>query len=401
VLIMATQFTRTLRSLDKRGGRSRRLAAILAMLGLWGGYMGFGSVTVYASSPTARLEVSGLSRRVSAPGGGRIVKLDVALGQRVEEGDVLVELDASMEKKQLEESEARIGGATVKRDALRAQIAAARSARESHVRLSTAAIERAKVDLASAEEALVREQKAGAIAQRLAEESLLSAQDRLKAEGALADARAKVATTRSEIARLEASRDFDDRQEGSRIADVGQKLAELEAEHASVLAQIATAKEAIEQKRVRAPATGRLGEVSRLQVGDVLKASDVIATIVPSQEIRVVAELPPADAVGRVVPGQHARVRLDGFAWTQYGMLDATVTSVASEPHDGTIRVELALEGNLGAIPVQHGLPGSVDIEVEHVSPMTLLLRTTGTLVAPRGTTPAPAPAGSPIAVAR
>jgi multidrug resistance efflux pump len=397
---MASQFTRTLRSLDKRGARPGRLAAILAMLGMWGGYMGLGSVTVYASTPAARLEVNGLSRRVSAQAGGRIVKLDAMLGRHVEEGEVLVELDTSMEKKQLDESDARLTGATSKRDALRSQIAAARASRESRVRLATATIERSKVDLAAAEEALVREEMAGAMARRLSEENLLSAQDRLKADGVLADARARVATTRSEIARLEVSRDYDDRQEASHIADLGQKLAELEAEHASVLAQIATAKEAIEQKRVRAPASGKLGDVARLQVGDVLKASDIIATIVPSQEIRVVAELPPADAIGRVVPGQHARVRLDGFAWTQYGTLDATVTSVANEPHDGTIRVELALGGDLGAIPVQHGLPGAVDIEIERVSPMTLLLRTTGSLVAPRSA-PTPAPASSSIAVAR
>ena len=153
----------------------------------------------------------------------------------------------------------------------------------------------------------------------------------------------------------------------------------------------------IERRKVRAPATGKLGNVTPLQIGDVLKASDVIAIVVPPQEVHVVAELAPSEAVGRVLPGQRARVRLDGFAWTQFGMLDATVHHVASEPHDGTVRVELVLGGDLRRIPVQHGLPGAVDIQVESVSPWTLLLRSTGSIVTPA---PAPAPRGAPVAVA-
>jgi hypothetical protein len=61
--------------------------------------------------------------------------------------------------------------------------------------------------------------------------------------------------------------------------------------------------------------------------------------------------LPPA-ALGRIQPGQPARLRLD-----------------AALP-----------------IPLQHGLPGTVEVEVDHVSPATLVLRTAGPLFTMSGT---------------
>ena len=77
-----------------------------------------------------------------------------------------------------------------------------------------------------------------------------------------------------------------------------------------------------------------------------------------------------------------ARLRLQGFPWTQYGSIAATVESVGSEVRDGRVRVELAIDPhNHTTIPIQHGLPGSVEVQVEQVSPATLALRAAGRLV--------------------
>jgi len=51
-------------------------------------------------------------------------------------------------------------------------------------------------------------------------------------------------------------------------------------------------------------------------------------------------------------------------------MLQAQVDRVGNEPKDGLIRVELALRSPQStSIPLQHGLPGSAEVEVERVSP--------------------------------
>ena len=80
--------------------------------------------------------------------------------------------------------------------------------------------------------------------------------------------------------------------------------------------------------------------------------------------------------------GQSARIRLDGFPWTQFGSLTATVTQVAGEVRDGRVRVELVVHPTSDSrIPMEHGLPGTVEVEIERVSPATLVLRAAGKLV--------------------
>ena len=74
-------------------------------------------------------------------------------------------------------------------------------------------------------------------------------------------------------------------------------------------------------------------------------------------------------------------MRVAGFPWTQYGMLEATVTAVSSEVADNRIRVQLQLLPHAGsAIPCRHGLVGEVEIELEEVSPAILVARSTGQL---------------------
>ena len=49
-------------------------------------------------------------------------------------------------------------------------------------------------------------------------------------------------------------------------------------------------------------------------------------------------------------PGQSARVRLDGFAWTSFGALPAVVERIAEEPDPSGVRVELGLRASPGLL---------------------------------------------------
>jgi multidrug resistance efflux pump len=118
--------------------------------------------------------------------------------------------------------------------------------------------------------------------------------------------------------------------------------------------------------------------VNPIQVGSLIREGDRIASIIPEGQMRAVAEF-TAPALGRLQPGQRARVRLDGFPWTQYGHVDASVTTVATETRDQRVRVELAVRRAADSqIPFQHGMPGKAEIEVERVAPIALLLRSLG-----------------------
>jgi membrane fusion protein (multidrug efflux system) len=131
-----------------------------------------------------------------------------------------------------------------------------------------------------------------------------------------------------------------------------------------------------------APVAGRLGEVAVLRVGAFVDEGDTLGAVVPRGSLRIVAEFLPPAALGRIRPGQPAWMRLAGFPWTQYGALRATVQRVGHEVREGRVRVELTVDAGSGAaVPLQHGLPGSVEVQTEMVTAATLALRTAGRLI--------------------
>jgi multidrug resistance efflux pump len=156
----------------------------------------------------------------------------------------------------------------------------------------------------------------------------------------------------------------------------------IEAELAATAAAIERLEYEIERYRIRAPADGQIGEIGSLQAGAIVREGDKLATLVPAGELKVVAFFLPTAALGRIQPGQAARLRLDSFPWTQYGTISASVARVASEARYGRVRVELAIHQDAASsIPLQHGLTGTIEIEVDRISPAALVLRSAGQLL--------------------
>ena len=354
-------------------------------------------LSVYATSESARLEVTRATHPVDAPAVGRVVKVNVALDQFVHEGDVLVQLDDSEQKLALDEAKAKAAGMDPQLAATRAQVAAEEKALGdlSGQGSSALAEQAARVREARAATELAREEAARV--------------EKLRATGSVADIeaiRARAAAERSAASqsaltsalgklRRQYSTDGDDRK--TRVASLERDASKLEADLRSLQATIATLTHDIERRRVVAPASGRIGEVGTVREGTVLKEGDRIATIVSTGELRVVAQLAPADALGRVRAGQTARVRFEGFPWTEYGEVIASVTDVAREVRDAHARVELAIVRTAPRIPLEHGMPATVEIEIERATPAQLVLRAAGHMVAhPR---PAESPA-TPVASA-
>jgi multidrug resistance efflux pump len=182
------------------------------------------------------------------------------------------------------------------------------------------------------------------------------------------------------------------------------EIAMLEGEMVSIQAVIARLEEEVEQHRIRAPVAGEIGEVAPLKAGGVVNAGEVLATLIPAGELRLVADFDPATVLGRVQPGQVGELRLDAFAWTQYGVIRARVVGVGREIRNGRVRVDLLPDvAGHANIPLQHGLPGTVEIAIERTTPALLVLRAAGRMLArPAATDPqggagdAAAPAAGP-----
>ena len=91
------------------------------------------------------------------------------------------------------------------------------------------------------------------------------------------------------------------------------------------------------------------------------------------------ADFLPAAALGRIRAGQISRMRLDGFPWSQFGSIDARVTRVATEIRDQMVRVEFIPTPPFAPrIMMQHGLPGTVSVNLEQAAPAELVLRAVG-----------------------
>ncbi len=378
---MPATFSRTLNALQTDSSRRRLLwlAGGVGVLGLWLGWFFLANIPVYETTTSAHLEVSSAAHPVDAPVSGRVIQVRMGLGQDVAAGDVLLELDAEPERLRLEETRARIQALTAQRAASAEELRAE----------ETAEAEGQQGAKAAQEEARARAQAAEASA-RLAEEEAVRVR-RLFERGAVSEAELQRADSETnqrraaaEALQRAASRsEFDARTQRSdrrvRIERLRREIATLDGELVSNRTLSDRLAYEVERRRIRAPIAGKLGEISPLRVGAVVREGDRVASVVPPGELHIVADYPPQTALGRIRAGQRAWVRLDGFPWTQYGTLTATVASLASEPREGLIRVELSVQRDPASlIPLQHGLTGTVEVEVERASPAALVLRTVG-----------------------
>jgi membrane fusion protein (multidrug efflux system) len=396
---MPSSFARTFRSLEVESeGRSRlMLLGAAIVLGAWSAWFFGARLSVYVTSDTARLEVTRATHPVDAPVGGRVVKLNLQLDQEIHEGDVLVELDPEVQQLDLAEANAKAGGIGPQLTAQKAQIAAEERALHDLEQQSHAAIDEQKSRVREAE---VAQKLAVQEAERLEKLRTTNAVPEIDAIRKRADADQKIAAhaaLRANLIRLQHQfhTDRDDRR--ARIASLTLAASKLEADLSAVHADIDKLTHNVNMRSIRAPASGRIGELGTVRLGTVVKEGDRIGTIVASGELKVVAQFPPAQALGRVQPGQSARVRFDGFPWTEYGDVTARVVDIAAEIRDEHARADLTIVKHSGRIPLQHGLPASVEVEVERTSPASLVLRAAGSLVKRAQPTPAlPPPASGP-----
>lgn len=375
---MSPSFSRTFRSLDADGSRRNviLLALVAGLLGAWTTWFVAARVGVYAATSHARLEVDREQHAVGAPVSGRVLGVDLAVGRRVQAGDVLLELDAESERLAMAEEEVRLAPTAAQVEALKRERAAQEQALADDRRSAQSAIAEAEARARQAASAAAfAEEEAGRLS-TLRARGLVSDLDALRAANAARERADEAQTAQFAARRARGEIDVRAQDRLARIARLQREITELEGTAAEAAARTMRLQHDIDRRAVRAPIGGTLAEVAPLRSGAVVAEGDRLATIVPDGDLKVVAFLTPA-ALGRVRPGQPARVRLEAFPWTQYGSASARVVSVAGEPRDGQVRVELVLTatGDL-PVPIQHGLPAEVDIEVERVSPAVLVLRT-------------------------
>ena len=382
---MATPFSRTLRALkvDRFRGSLLALACVMVLLGGWLAWFFLAKVGRYEVTDAARLEVDQEAHPVQSPVLARVVSSNLVLGQEVKAGDVLVELDANAERLQVAEQRTQLGALESQVGSLKTQVVQLEQARTREQQTAQVAIE----------QAAAKYQEADALARSADHES--HRLEKLAAEGLVPRREYDIGKMEAERLRHAADslqlepdriqRDLRTRESDRRaqLENLQSQIRKLEGDRTTVAASVERLSYEVERRVIRAPISGRVGEIAAtLRTGAVVNEGDRMCAILPPGRLRVIAEFAPPAAFGRIRPGQPARLRLEGFPWAQYGSIAATVSMVASEIRDNRVRVELSIAGTPAfAVPLQHGLPGAVEVEVERVSPAALTLRTAGQLI--------------------
>lgn len=356
-------------------------AAGVCLAAAWTWWLTCSSVTLYETTDSARIEAEQSAYALQSEVPGRIIAWNLRTGKGVRAGEIIAELDSARERAQLAEMQTRASGLKTLSASVLEQISAEESALEAEQKASLTAEEEARAFSSRASApASYAEQESDRL-KRLAAQGLVSERELQQGIADAAEKRSEVDRTVVAVRRLHAEQLTREQDRRARIRSLQAKQREEEAEFSTALAAISRVQAEIARLVVRAPVTGRVAEAAVLRTGSVVEAGQRLGAIIPDTGNTVVAWFPPA-AAGRVRPGQHARIRLLGYPWTEYGAASATVTEVASELRDGKLRAELSLQpANAPRVPLQHGMPGSVEVEVERVSPLVLVKRHVGVLM--------------------
>jgi multidrug resistance efflux pump len=378
---MRSSFSSSMRSLanDKFSPSFLVMAAAAIILGLWTAWLAIARVSVYEISDTARIEVDTSLYPIAAPISGKVMDTYLAVGREVQKGDLLIELESEDERLRLDEAYKQGATLAPQLGALRDEVRAEEAARKEQLMAAQIAIDQARSHLEEAKASVqLAEDEAARIA-RLRANGLLSEVDLVRAQTEVRKQRAAAEALRLQIDKLQADLRNGESNSQVRIERLNRQIASVEGQVTTATATSNHLAYDIERRALKAPISGRIGEAVDLRTGAFVNAGDKLGVIIPPGELKAIAYFRPSSAIGRIQPGQPARLRLEGFPWTQYGVIKATVTIVASEPRDGRIRIDLALDRDpASAIPFQHGLPATVEVEVARLSPAALLLRAVG-----------------------
>lgn len=281
-------------------------------------------------------------QRIDAPIDGRVLKWYVTEGTRVKEGEPIVDLtDNDPQILARLESErtaihARVVAAKAKLEALESKMGSVRDSREHALNAAKARVKMATQKVASAEQS-VEAADANRITARknidrqrsLFEQGLASQRAKELAELDMAKADAEL--RKAEAALVEAqeeklSKDHDLTTLGNTttasIADARASMASAESDIAKGEADLARIDVRLARQSTQSIKASRDGTIFRIianaHVGEIVKAGDMLAVIVPETEDRAVELLIDGNDVPLISLGQHVRLQFEGWPAIQF-----------------------------------------------------------------------------------
>jgi membrane fusion protein (multidrug efflux system) len=306
----------------------------------------------------------------------------LVLGQEVQQGDVLFELDARVDQLRLNEQQTLQPAlknelATLQKNILEEQEAMRREEQSTQVALEEAT---ARYKSADAAEKFARQEADRS--NDLFKKGLISESDYQQKQSESDRWQASTEAYRLAINRIQMEQNIRNSDRKSKIEGLQREVAMLNGKISVEEKTTARLEQEIDNYSIRAPISGTIGELLEIKPGSVVNMGDKLASIVPTGEVMIIAHFSKEATVGRISPGQTAEMRLDAYPWMQFGTVKAQVANVGSESNNGKVRVDLTIqEQNTPKFSIRHGLTGLVEVEVNRIKPIDLILRKVGTWI--------------------
>jgi multidrug efflux pump subunit AcrA (membrane-fusion protein) len=126
-----------------------------------------------------------------------------------------------------------------------------------------------------------------------------------------------------------------------------------------------------EKYLIGSPVKGKITFTSFWNKNQVIKAGEVLATVIPEDSRRIIVRARvPASGLGRVKTGQEVNIKLSGFPSMEFGVLKGKVKSLSLVPVDGAYIAEIEPLNNMRStynreIFFIHEMDGTADIITE------------------------------------
>jgi multidrug efflux pump subunit AcrA (membrane-fusion protein) len=119
---------------------------------------------------------------------------------------------------------------------------------------------------------------------------------------------------------------------------------------------------------IKSPITGKVTLTQFRNVNQVIKAGETLATVIPDSLTSIIVRaVIPISGFGKIEIGQMVNIKLSGFPYMQYGVLQGRIYSVSQVPGEGGFSADIELVGGMTStyrekIRFIHDMDGTAEI---------------------------------------
>jgi hemolysin D len=346
------QWSGALQSVLDQPASSLPLQLTLAGLGFMaacGAWAYWGQIDEVAKA-SGKLVPQGEVFKVNALEPGKIERLLVTEGQSIKRGDALAELDTEVTAKELERLQLLLSSLQTDRTRLEAETRATSAeqtiqAHQVALRQNVATTETSQALLAQLQQDATAKtarvdrlrplSEAGAIPREQVFDMEAGLRDRQRT---ITESAGALKKTQGDTDRLEVEMD-QKRTEAQQARLAGQqqvqqlqvKQIELQGKLNDTQSLIESAKTKLKHRQIDAPVSGLVSTLSVHNAGEVVQSGQPIAEIIPEGKPLILAVAMPSQSAGFLRLGMSAKVKLDAYAYQDYGVIQGKVVRIAPD----------------------------------------------------------------------